>query len=378
MECVQLCALAMRADVPWLAPPGAHPGSGGLLALSWLQVLTFSAPMPWSASLQRDVNTATLGVVLLYMLVIGLFIELQWDPSAALAPIIYDLLPGVMFLPISNRLLAAAVAGSEAAPTWAMGPLVQTPDALPSALVSSLCGCALLFYSSTAIFLSSYRSDEVVSRSDVVFPPISRVEERSIKAVLSVLVVALGRYRFPQLLVATALTAALLVSVSRNPPCSWRSVNRFRKACLVLALTTLAAGTLLASPLVSGHEDDAAIDRGVGAPARDAEATRREGMRVIVLLAWALVAVCSGGVAALFLSRALCARGGCLLYAPPRMRRARGGVGVKTVPAATTRARRVSVEERVLEEEAVEEERAAEVQAALVARERARRESAMG
>lgn len=216
-------------------------------------------------------DVAAMLLVLVYMLLIGYFIAMRKEPDDPLAPLVFDALPGIMFLTVTSRLLHVAVANSGAADvvgeprdtTAASGgggggdggggggggneTLANASAGDASAggvshgspalvVLSMLC---LLFYSSSAIFVGSYKRDVLRSRSDAVYVPVFRVKERMLKATVAVAAVATAAAPKVQLPIVLAAVVVMILMLLRDRPCSWRALDRLRVQVLLCALAIL-------------------------------------------------------------------------------------------------------------------------------------------
>jgi hypothetical protein len=108
-------------------------------------------------------------LVAMYSLFVGVFVEANVQPSDPLAPLLYDFCAGTLYLPLVSRLITV---------------MRQSPTSTITA-VSLL---ALVFYSSTAVFVGVYRGDQGAQKSDINYVPRHCVIERVIMAVLSLCV----------------------------------------------------------------------------------------------------------------------------------------------------------------------------------------------
>lgn len=108
-------------------------------------------------------------LVALYSLFVGVFVEVNVQPSDPLAPVLYDFCAGTLYLPLVSRLITVMRKSS-------------------SSTITAVSLLALVFYSSTAVFVGVYRGDQGAQKSDINYVPRHCVVERVIMAILSLCV----------------------------------------------------------------------------------------------------------------------------------------------------------------------------------------------
>lgn len=194
-------------------------------------------------------------VVAAYVLLVGWFAAGGRSPSHPLGPLVYEFLPGDLYLTLTSRLLHCAVAHSGLA-LLLQGASRAEAEAFVGehgsvAMVSLALAC-LAFYTSSAIFISTYRKDTRASAADVVTLPVFRVVERSLKSLLAFSTVLCLGAPTAQLVVATALTLALTLAVAKLRPMWPRVLDTARLCTLGACLWTI--GLALAS-VAAPHSD---------------------------------------------------------------------------------------------------------------------------
>jgi hypothetical protein len=134
-----------------------------------------------------------LGYVMLYSGLAGFFVETNRQPNDPIAPLLFEIMPGTLYLTVVSRLISIVLDTGYG--TRAVGALlvrVTVSLLLLSLLLrllvvmcnSILTHCwlnaahgdavrvqSLLFYASTAVFVGVYRGDKASSKSDINYVP---------------------------------------------------------------------------------------------------------------------------------------------------------------------------------------------------------------
>lgn len=238
VEAAQLAAVAFQA---------AWQANG--LGMAWVrrqlpQLLLFARrrvgepPTEWDDALAVMAMVAVLG----YALLVGYFAARALTPSHPLGPLVYEFLPGDLYLTVSTRLLHCVVAHSGLALLLQGRPRAEAEAFAKehgSAAMVALALTCLALYTSSAIFLSTYRKDTQKAAVDVVTLPVFRVLERSLKSLLSFSTVLCLGAPTVQLVAATAVTLALFLAVARLRPMLPQTISVARLCTLGGCLWTV-------------------------------------------------------------------------------------------------------------------------------------------
>lgn len=173
----------------------------------------------------------------LYILLCGIFIALDLTAESPLAPLLFTLLAGGFYGTVTSGLLFV---------------IVYSP--VPAHTIVGL--LMLAYYSSTAVFVSIYRSDvRKVAPGEIRLMPLFTASERVLKGILAVISVITATtpaspIRFGAL---TGIALGLVALLLRLKPYSARGLTALRITALLItawtALISLLAAALPAAPL---------------------------------------------------------------------------------------------------------------------------------
>ena len=154
-----------------------------------------------------------------YAVILGIFIEQERGATDPLAPVLFEFLSGTLFI-------------------TAVGSLLRVARSTTNKAQQVCILLAFLYYSTTSIFVSVYRGDQIVLKSDVAHTPRFMIVERSLKAVFSFFAVyAFSCRPLAQVLTVTTTELLLLAALSGMVhPCTCAGVQRLRQVLLAMSI----------------------------------------------------------------------------------------------------------------------------------------------
>jgi hypothetical protein len=176
---------------------------------------------------------------LVYAFLCGVFIALDLMSDSPLAPILFGLLAGGGFVSVTSS---------------AFFVIRYSPDVTHVAV----CFLILLYYSSTAVFVSIYRGDAASpDGTEIRVVPRFLAIERVLKGLLSVLFIALAAWPNVRSWALVVIYTGYLGLFLRSSPSNSTGFNVIRSACLGLVwwASVVGAVAMEVAPVV-GHSED--------------------------------------------------------------------------------------------------------------------------
>lgn len=242
VELCQLASLALGTDqeraserVRSLLPAGTAEFFSSARALIWE-----GSAVGLTQAQKVDVAFAAISAFgLTYTLLCGVFIALELTAESWLAPILFTLMAGAAYVSVTSGTLYVMIHSSSG---------TQVVCAL----------LILLYFSSTAVFVSIYRGDASGPRGvdEARIRPTFLAIERVVKGTLAAAFVSLVGAPVVRALVVAGLLTAYLVFFVASAPCSVVSLNVLRTGgiaaswwCAVISAIAQAHGPALPEPL---------------------------------------------------------------------------------------------------------------------------------
>ena len=252
-----LCAVAIVFEAfqlisPWLTYQslGLHSTFDDARYKRWLsnsaQVFGIGSWQVVSVNTYLETFWTAFSIVLVYALALGYGIYSNMQPDHALSGVLFELIPGTLYLSIVARLFSILNCKPDSDGTY----ILQGNDHIQcwdSSFHRSMCMAAfmgLLFYSSSAMFVACYRGDASGDTKGVKFKPVYLVLERTLRDLFAMTTSLITEQTLSRSL-SYPILIALVASTWYMQPCSVPSLNRLKvlsqgSAVWLLTLTFLA------------------------------------------------------------------------------------------------------------------------------------------